>query len=86
MTAHSDHFIQSHAALNVYNIIVFIIVIIAVALSIWLYFIPTRIAYRRNHAMAGTIFMCNLLFGFTIAGWVVCLFWANSSDVKKSSP
>ena len=83
MAGHAHH-IQPHVALT--DIAVIILVIIALVFLIWLYFIPTRIAFRRKHAMAGSIFLVNLLFGFTMIGWIVCLFWANSSDVKTLPP
>jgi hypothetical protein len=42
------------------------------------YFIPTLIAYCRQHHNAGMIFFLNLIFGWTVIGWVIALFWACS--------
>lgn len=42
------------------------------------YFVPTLVAYCRQHHNAGLIFFLNLLFGWTIIGWVIALFWACS--------
>ena len=46
--------------------------------SILLYFLPTLIG--RHKADATGIFLVNLLFGWTVIGWVVALFWACTSD------
>ena len=41
-----------------------------------IYFVPTIIAFRRNHAYKGIIFVINLVFGFTGLGWAGSLIWA----------
>jgi T4 superinfection immunity protein len=40
------------------------------------YFIPTVIACKRNAGHTGTIFLINLLFGWTVLGWIAALIWA----------
>ncbi len=47
-----------------------IIVILAVI------FIPTIVAFRRQHPNRWLIFVVNLAFGGTIVGWVAALVWA----------
>jgi len=42
------------------------------------YFVPTLVAHCRKHHNAGAIFFVNLLFGWTIIGWVIALFWSCS--------
>ena len=42
------------------------------------YFVPTLVAYCREHHNAGAIFFVNLLFGWTIIGWVIALLWSCS--------
>ena len=37
-----------------------------------IYFLPFVIANARKHA----IFFVNLLFGWTIFGWLICFIWA----------
>lgn len=52
-----------------------------------IYFIPTIIAAGRNHQIA-SILALNLLLGWTLIGWVVCLVWSlseRSKDEVKSS-
>lgn len=40
------------------------------------YFAPSVVALFREHPKAGTIFLLNLSFGWTIIGWIVCIIWA----------
>ncbi|WP_299581423.1 superinfection immunity protein [Mucilaginibacter sp.] len=42
------------------------------------YFLPAIIGRKKKNATA--IAFCNPFFGWTIAGWVVCLIWALSGD------
>ena len=51
-------------------------VVLLVALSI--YFLPTIIGRKKKHAWA--IFFCNLFFGGTGVGWLICLIWAMQSE------
>jgi Superinfection immunity protein len=45
-------------------------------LVIFIYFVPTAAAINGHHPNFSSIFIMNLFFGWTIAGWVVALFWA----------
>jgi hypothetical protein len=45
-------------------------------LIIFIYFLPTAAAINGRHLNFNSIFMMNLFFGWTIAGWLVALFWA----------
>lgn len=47
-----------------------------IALVIAGYFLPTIIAFRRSLNAAGALFVVNLLFGWTLVFWLVCLIWA----------
>ena len=49
---------------------------VSVLIGLLVYFAPTVVAYLSDHRSRGTIFFLNLILGFTIIGWVVCLFWA----------
>jgi hypothetical protein len=40
------------------------------------YFLPTIIAFRRNHRNRWVIFLINLVFGATVLGWIGALIWA----------
>lgn len=41
-----------------------------------LYFVPTIVAKNRKHRNYYALFMANLLLGWTVIGWIVCLIWA----------
>lgn len=40
------------------------------------HFIPTIIAFSRDHQSRWAIFMVNLFFGFTGLGWIIALIWS----------
>ena len=46
--------------------------------SILLYFLPTIIGRHKADAMR--IFLVNLLFGWTVIGWVIALIWACTAE------
>lgn len=43
---------------------------------ITLYFLPTIIAYKREHAYKGIILLVNFLLGWTFIGWAGALVWS----------
>lgn len=49
----------------------------------YLYFLPTLISYKYKHEHFNFIFVVNLFFGFSILGWIACLFWALMKDYHK---
>jgi len=51
---------------------------LTLAFSIFLYFLPAVIG--RNKRDAAGIFLVNLLFGWTVIGWVIALIWACTSE------
>lgn len=57
------------------------ILLVAFAL---LYFLPSVIAYSRDHNNILPIAIINTFFGWTLIGWVGSLAWALSSDIKGS--
>ena len=40
-----------------------------------LYFVPTMLAWWMHVKSARTIFYVNLVFGWTVVGWIVALMW-----------
>lgn len=40
------------------------------------YFLPTLIAFLRQHKNKLAIFLLNFLLGWTVLGWVVSLVWS----------
>ncbi len=47
-----------------------------------LYFMPFLIANARHSTQQVAIFLINLVFGWTILGWIGALVWAASSPAK----
>jgi len=46
-----------------------------------LYFLPAIVAFARSKRDAASIFVLNLLLGWTAIGWVIALVWALRQDV-----
>jgi hypothetical protein len=45
------------------------------------YFAPTLVALVRHKRNTFSIFLLNLLLGWTLIGWIIALVWASSVDV-----
>jgi hypothetical protein len=43
------------------------------------YFVPTLIAAVRRHQSSSAIFVVNLIFGWTVLGWLIALIWSMSA-------
>lgn len=54
----------------------FLFAAVAGVLLLVLFFIPTIIAFRRDHRNRWVSFLINLAFGATVLGWVGALIWA----------
>lgn len=50
--------------------------LLLIAASVAIYFLPNWIASGRNHPNKNSIFVLNLILGWTLVGWVVALVWA----------
>lgn len=50
--------------------------ILFAAASFFLYILPMMIAFHRHHENYTVIFLVNLLLGWTVIAWVVCLIWS----------
>lgn len=61
---------EARSALLAFAFIAAIIVILAVI------FIPTIVAFRRQHPNRWLIFVVNFAFGGTVVGWIAALVWA----------
>ena len=51
---------------------------------LFIYFVPTFVAYSRQHKNALAIFILNLFLGYTFVGWVVALIWAVYNSENKT--
>ncbi len=47
------------------------------------YFLPSIIAKNKRKENENKIFINNMLYGWTLIGWVICLVWALRDSVKK---
>jgi hypothetical protein len=45
-----------------------------------IYFLPAIVGVCRKRKNANAIAVANLIFGWTILGWGVCLVWAMKND------
>jgi hypothetical protein len=57
------------------NSLGFVMLPIAVAL----YLLPSGVAIARNHNRRRSIFLLNILLGWTVMGWLVPIVWAASA-------
>jgi Superinfection immunity protein len=48
--------------------------------AILLYFVPSIIAHKKRDFPA--IFIVNLLFGWTVVGWIIALVWACAAEAR----
>jgi len=64
------------------SIIEVIPALVIFAIFIFLYFVPSVIAYKRTHRNFLAIFVLNLFLGTTFVGWVGAFIWAVINDRK----
>ena len=53
-------------------------------LATLIYFLPTVIALLRGHLSTLAIFLLNLLFGWTLIGWLGALIWSCTGDIAAN--
>lgn len=56
---------------------------IVVGTAFLLYFVPTILAHGLGHPSSAAIVVVNLLFGWTVIGWIVALVWALTSADRR---
>jgi len=49
------------------------------------YFAPSIAAFLLERSRIGSIFLCNILLGWTVVGWIVLLIWV-LLDAPNTSP
>lgn len=54
--------------------------LVVLVLILFFYFMPALNAAERKHNSATAIFVANLLLGWTVLGWIVCLIWSFSGQ------
>ena len=53
---------------------------LALIVVIFIYLLPTIIAYNKHKKNAGAICALNILLGWTFIGWVAALVWSLTND------
>ena len=53
-----------------------IFILICLIVFAIIYFLPYRVAVKRHHKQVASIFVLNLLLGWSIVGWAIALAWA----------
>lgn len=56
--------------------LVIALAVLLIPVCIYLYFLPSIIAFRRQHPNRIIILILNFLFGITVLGWLLLLVWA----------
>jgi len=51
--------------------------------GIVVFFIPSLIALVRSHHNTFSIFLTNLLLGWTVIGWVIALIWSTTAGQRR---
>ena len=62
------------------EIVAVLALLLAFAIGLVVYFLPTIIAFKRGKRNRGAIFALNLFLGWSLLGWVISLVWALSVD------
>lgn len=57
---------------------------LVLAAIVFLYFLPSVIAYLRGHRDVVTIAFLNILVGWTALGWMCLFFWAFWRNVERA--
>ena len=63
---------------------ILLLLILALAVSLFISFLPFIVALLRKHPQKVPIFLLNLLLGWTGIGWVVALIWAFIKNEKTT--
>lgn len=53
------------------------------AVFIFFYFSPTINAYLKKNINVSSIFVANLLLGWTVIGWIVVLIWSEIKTLRR---
>jgi hypothetical protein len=60
-----------------------LVYVVFLLFSLFVYFLPSIVAFARNHVQAAPIFVINLFLGWTLIGWVGCLAWAVGPNIRR---
>jgi hypothetical protein len=60
-----------------------LLAILLLVIGFIVYFAPSFVAYGREHSNQTSIFVLNLLLGWTLIGWVCALVWAFTASAPQ---
>ena len=66
-----------------YDNTVFVILLL---LCLIIYMLPTLIAYARDVRSRQTITVVNIIFGWTLIGWLIAFLWAMLAETSIDEP
>ena len=73
---------------DLYALFGLIIFAVLLLFSVFFYFLPVIIGQHRGMVSLRGLFFVNLLLGWTVLGWIFCLFWSffgrRKDDVSKT--
>ncbi len=55
-------------------------IVLAVAVGLAVYFLPTIIGFKKQQPNKTSIFCLNLFLGWSLIAWVIALVWATKKD------
>src|SRR6516165_6814732 len=61
------------------------VVLVVVAIAVFMYFLPTLLAAKRNKANTLAIGLVNFFLGWTDVGWIGTLVWAASTQMVDAN-
>lgn len=67
------------------NAILFIFILVLIGIALYVYMIPTFVAYNRKHPQRFFIMMLNLFLGNTLIGWIAALIWARGGGKNEKA-
>lgn len=62
------------------EIIGILLIVLAIAIGLAVYFLPTIIGFKRNQPNKVSILLLNLFLGWSLIGWVIALVWATKKE------
>jgi len=62
---------------------VYLVVAVAVALVLPLYTLPSYFAFRKQMQKRKGLLWCNLLLGWTLVGYIICIVWVCKTGIRE---
>lgn len=62
-----------------------LLIVVGFICLMFLYFMPALLATSRDHRDHLAILMVNIIFGWTLIGWVFALIWACTGNIEPKT-